>query len=152
MIKRKVLKLMFILGGSACIMLVLGAPLPGEVSGCESNEVAVDKVEYCKQRCAIKAWKEVTDCKIFGENSNITEQQIYEQCYSSMQCDNPQICEPECQKSSKELCEDGTYWKPFISTSEAENCLEAWRKLDCKLLNESYIPYECRDNVICDPE
>jgi hypothetical protein len=149
MLKAKVLKITATVAGCACIMLVLAAPLPGEVGGCEPDSgVAADNQEYCMDQCAVKAWKEVTDCDIF--DGAYTEQKIFDDCYRTFHCDNPSLCEPRCDEVDPLLCPEDSYWQPFISTTEKEACLEAYRNMDCVSWGD--IPPECSDTVVCDPK
>jgi hypothetical protein len=150
MLKAKVLKITATIAGCACIMLVLAAPLPGEVGGCEPDSgVAVDPVKYCMDKCAVKAQKEVTECDIFS--GAYTEQQVYDMCYIAWRCDNPSWCDPRCNEADPLLCPEESYWQPFVSTTEAEACLEAQRLQTCDIWG-TITPPECSDTVLCDPK
>jgi len=150
MVKANVLKISAIVVGCACIMLVLTASLPGEVGSCEAESgVEANLVQYCMDRCAKKAEKEgVGKCDIF--DGAYTEQEIYEQCYIAKRCDDPPLCTPRCVEASQALCPEGTYWQPFISTTEAQDCLEALERQSCSELGQ--VPVECSDTQVCDPK
>jgi hypothetical protein len=98
-------------------------------------------------RCALKAHKEVIECDVFG--GAYTEQQIFDVCLVSLQCSNPSLCEPRCDEDDPALCPEGSYWRPFISTSEAEECLDALGIQTCDDLGQ--VPPECLADRICDP-
>jgi len=153
MAKKNVLKISAILIGCTCIALVLTGALPGEMEGCEGGEGAqeVDYLQYCDDRCAIKAHKESeSECDIF--EGAYTETEIFELCRASYSCDNPldSICQPRCDEPFPQLCAPGEYWQPFISVSEANRCLDAQEALSCEAWGED--PPECAPAALCDPK
>jgi hypothetical protein len=152
MAKRNFLKISAILIGCTCIALVLTGALPGEMEGCEGGEGAreVDYYEYCEDRCAVKAHKEVVECDIFG--GAYTEAEVYEMCYASYSCDNPldAICQPRCDEPIIQLCPEGTYFHPYISVSEANRCLSALEDMSCSEWGEN--PSQCAPAALCDPK
>jgi hypothetical protein len=149
--KSKLINIVAILAGCGCIVLVLTGALPGEMEGCEEKEaVEVDYFKYCDDRCTVKAHKEVVECDIFG--GTVTEDEIYTMCRDNISCDDPSasICQPRCNESNPSLCPSGSFWQPFISTSEADSCLDALEGQSCSRLGE--VPTECMDSVQCDPK
>jgi len=152
MTKARMLKLAAVTVGSACMLLVLAAPLPGQVEGCsgeEENLDEVDYVQYCANKCTIKADKEVGECDIFG--GQYTADEIFDLCYNSYLCGEAaqRSCSPRCDAATADLCPAGSFWKPYIAESEASRCLSALRRQQCGSLGE--VPPECNQDELCDP-
>jgi hypothetical protein len=70
-------------------------------------------------------------------------------CFVSLRCSEPSLCEPICDEADPALCPEGSYWRPFVSSTEAEECLDALRMQACDDLGQ--VPPECHAERICDP-
>ena len=155
MLKWKILRITAILIGCGCILLVLAAPLPGEVEGCSADTKTTEEVVYidhCVEYCEIHANKEATECDIF--DGKYSEDELRDMCFISHRCStyDKDYCSPRCDEAILDpaLCPDGTFWHPFISVSESEACLNALRGMPCS--NWGPDPAECSVEVICDQE
>ena len=154
MLKWKILRITAILIGCGCILLVLAAPLPGEVEGCDGEKTTeeVDYIWYCVEYCTIHAYKEASDCDIF--DGLYTEDYLRDLCISSHNCSthDQNYCNPRCDPvlPDPSMCPEGEHWHPFISVSEAEDCLSALMNLSCDDWGTD--PWKCRSEALCDPE
>lgn len=153
----KLLNIILTLLGCGCIFLVISAPLPGEVEGCsESSDESteVDYIQYCINRCRVKTQKVIVECDIF--EGRYTPDEFYSTCLARYNCSNfdKNYCQPRCEAENKDDCEENTFWKPFISVKEANDCLKALQKTKCEDWNSGEFPdlYECNIQQVCDSE